>query len=392
MTNFDTPIDRSRSYATQYEELEEKFGRTDLLPLWIADMDFAVPDAVTDALRDRIGHPVLGYTTAPASFWHSITGWLGRRWGLHTDRADIDYIPGVKKGLGLAVTYFTRPGDRVLIQPPVYHSFRSVVAGNGRVPVDNPLICEDGRYRMDFEGLERVIRETKPAMMLLCNPHNPVGKQWDADTLRRVAAICHDNGMVLLSDEIYGDLMLEGTAHIPTATVSPQAEAVTVTISAPSKTFNVPGIASAWVAIKNPELRRGFFEFLLASEFDTPPVFAITATEAAYTHGEPWLDSLLAYLTANADMAVERLNRIPGVRVVRPDAGFVLWVDFSGLGLSHDALKAFLTDRARVALNDGESFGPGGEGHMRLNIAVPRCRLEQGIDMIARAVAELPTL
>ena len=225
----------------------EKFGRGDLLPFWIADMDFEASPCILEALRSRLDQRVLGYTTVPDDFWQSISAWLGRRHGWNVDPGEITFLPGLKKGLSLCINFFTRPGDKVIIQPPVYHSFRSVIEGNGRRVITNPLIHDaDGSYRMDFDGLSELIRHEKPAMMFLCNPHNPVGVQWSAPALRRVASLCRQHGIVLVSDEIYADLMLGGVRHIPTASVSDDAAEITVTLGAPSKTFNIPGIVSAW--------------------------------------------------------------------------------------------------------------------------------------------------
>lgn len=387
--NLDTAIDRSGTLATQYEELEMKYGRTDLRPLWIADMDFAVCPAISDALARRVTHPVFGYTTAPASFWSAITSWLQRRHGWTVPRSDIDFLPGVKKGLGLALNYFTRPGDGVVIQPPVYHSFRSVITGNDRVPLDNPLVLgPDGRYTMDLDGLEALCAERRPRAMIVCNPHNPIGIQWPAEVLAEVAAICQRHGMLLISDEIYGDMVLDG-AHYPTATVSEAARKVCVTIGAPSKTFNIPGISSAWTVVHNPALRDGFFQWLLASEFDTPPLFAVTATEAAYSGGDDWLGCVLRYIRDNAAEVCRRLGAIEGVRPFMPEAGFGLWVDFGGLGLDHDGLVRLLVDKARVAVSDGVTFGPGGEGFVRINIGVSHGVLMEGIDAIVNAVESL---
>jgi len=383
--NFDIEIDRRGTDATLYEEQLLKFGKNGLMPMWIADMNFAIAPQISEALRRRIGHPVMGYTTASDSFWNSITAWLARRHGWAVDRREIDYIPGVKKGLGLCLNYFTKPGDKIVIQPPVYHSFRSVIEGNFRVPLDNPLLPTDGSYRMDFDSLEHLCETEKPAMLLVCNPHNPIGIQWDAESLHKLARICSRHGVIILSDEIYADMPL-GTTHIPTATVSPEAENITVTIGSPSKTFNIPGIASAWCVIKNPALRDGFFSWLLASEFDTPPLFAITATEAAYTYGDEWLDQLLVYLRSNALFAMKYLAAIDGIRTVSPQAGFGLWVDFRGLGLGKSALDELLITHAGLALSDGASFGTGGDGFKRLNFGMCRSSLTRGLEKIAEAV------
>jgi len=387
--DFNVEIDRRGTDAVKYEELTLKYGRADLLPMWIADMDFAVPPCVTEAIAARTVHPVLGYTHPSDAFWGAITGWLRRRHGWEVSREMIDYVPGVKKGLALSVCHFTSPGDRVVIQPPVYHSFRSVVEGTGRCAVDNPLVaCPDGSYRMDFDGLERVIATHSPRMLILCNPHNPIGRQWDRDTLARLAGICRRAGMVLLSDEIYGDMCLPGAPrHIPTATASDDAAAITVTLGAPSKTFNIPGLASAWTVVPNPALRHGFFDFLLAGEFDTPPLYAQVATRAAYEGGEEWLDAALHYIAGNARHVADVLAAgLPDARAVMPDAGFGIWLRLGDCAASHADMMRLLIERGRIAVSDGVSFGPGGEGYVRLNIGTPRAVLDRGLERIINAL------
>ncbi len=385
--NFDQVIDRRTTDATKYAELLEKYGRNDLLPMWIADMDFASPTAISDALMDCARQPVLGYTTAPESFWQSIVTWLSERHGWNIKREDIDFVPGVKKGLGLCINYFTKPGDNIVIQPPVYHSFRSVIEGNGRHAVDNPLLYGDGNYSMDFEGLEKVIADTKPVMMIICNPHNQIGIQWNRDTLNHCVEICRRHNMLVLSDEIYGDLVFKQHSHTPTASLSPEAAEITITLGAPSKTFNIPGIATAWAAVPSPKLRDGFFKWLHASEFDTPPIDAIYATRAAYSCCAPWLNAVLEYLNENAKFARDFIEKhLPGVIVSTPDAGFGLWINFNPTGLSHDRLTDIFINEARLALSDGANFGSEGSGFVRLNIGVPRCVLIKGLEQLADAL------
>lgn len=391
--NFDRIVDRHHTCATEFEEMEAKFGRHDLLPFWIADMDFQACPCIIEALRRRLDHGVLGYTTPPPEFWHSITSWLKSRHGLEVADNEITFLPGLKKGLSLCINYFSRPGDAIVIQPPVYHSFRSVIEGNNRRVVTNPLtIGDDGRYAMDFDGLLGVIRRERPSMMILCNPHNPIGLQWEADTLRRVASICRQHGIVLISDEIYGDMMLGGTRHIPTVSVSADAEDVTVTLGAPSKTFNIPGIASAWTVVKSARLREPFFAWLSASEFNTPPIAAMVATQAAYEHGGDWLDEALAYLKKNADHARDFFDsRLRRVRMFTPEASFAIWLDFRSLGLTQPELVRLLVSDARLALSDGSTFGDEGTGFMRMNIGVPRAILDEGLTRLERSLSPLNT-
>lgn len=385
--NFNEVIDRRNSFATKYEELTEKYGRNDIMPLWIADMDFATPQPIIDSLHRCIDTRVLGYTTAPAEFWNAIADWLRRRHNWKLERSDIDFLPGVKKGFGLALNYFTEKGDKIVIQPPVYHSFHSVIEGNGRIVVNNPLLpTADGSYRMDLEGLERIAAEEKPAMVVVCNPHNPVGVQWQAEELRTVAEICSRHNIILLSDEIYGDMVLDNRTHIPTAMVSDTAADVTVTIGAPSKSFNIPGISSAWTVIKSERLRNGFFAWLKASEFDTAPTCAIAATTAAYTQCDEWLDSVLQYIADNCRFACEYIkNNIPDVSANVPEAGFGLWIDFRKKTADHDQLCRLIIDKGHLAISGGTTFGEEGAGFMRLNTGVPRSELLAGLERLKKA-------
>ena len=386
--NFDNVVDRHDTCATKIEEMDRKFGRHDLLPFWIADMDFEACPCIIDALRRRLDHAVLGYTSAPIEFWDSIISWLDRRHGWHVRANDITFMPGLKKALSLCINYFSRPGDGVLIQPPVYHSFRSVIEGNGRRVVTNPLkLNSQGKYDMDFDGLESVIASQRPAMMIVCNPHNPIGLQWDKVSLARVASICRAHGIVLVSDEIYGDMMLHGTKHIPTADVSDDARDVTVTLGAPSKTFNIPGIVSAWAVVKSPRLREPFFNWLSASEFNTPPIAAMVATQAAYDHGEAWLDQVLKYLQGNMNFAAQYLaENVPSVSMYQPDASFTIWLDFRKLGMPQEDLVKMLICNGHLALSDGMSFGVEGEGFMRMNVGVPRAVLTEGLQRLQLSV------
>ncbi|MDE6267614.1 MAG: PatB family C-S lyase [Muribaculaceae bacterium] len=389
--DFDTVIERRGSGALKYDELGNRYGNPDLLPLWVADMDFAVPPAVTKALVDRMMHPIYGYAAPTPAYWQSIIGWLKRRHDFDVTTDELRYIPGVVKGIGFVVNYFTRPGDKVLIQPPVYHPFRLVPQDNGRKIVENPLLFDGSSYRMDLDGLAEVVEREKPRLMILCNPHNPIGLQWDADTLRRVAEICHKAGVIVISDEIHSDLMLWGKKHVTFASVSPEAAEISITMGAPSKTFNIAGLVSSWVIIKNPELREGFFGWMRANEFDDPTFVATIATEAAYNHGGEWLDQLISYLEGNVVAVEEYLAaEIPSIKAIRPEASFLLWLDCRALGLSHDELNALFVDKAGLALNDGEMFGREGAGFMRFNIGAPRSVILKALARLKSAVDSLP--
>lgn len=388
--DFDRLIDRHGTYATKYDGLDQMFGRHDVTPLWIADLDFAVCPDITAALRHRLEHPVLGYSAAPDSYWESIIEWQRKRHGFDIRRDEICFIPGVVKGIGLAINYFSAKGDKIVIQPPVYHPFRMVIEGNERVVVENPLIFDGENYSMDLEGLAEVIRREKPKMMILCNPHNPIGIQWDKETLAEVGRLCREAGMVVVSDEIHGDLMLEGRRHIPFVDSSEDSREVAVTLGAPSKTFNIPGLVSSWMVVKSPELRKGFYHWLEVNEFNAPVLVSSIGAEAAYRHGEEWLDEMLGYVQENIDFVEQYVeDNIPMVKSVRPQASFLVWLDFTALGLSQQQLMDLLVNEAHVALNDGSMFGRQGVGFMRLNVGTPRSVLKDALDHIASAVKVL---
>lgn len=386
--DFDTVIDRHGTCCTKLDGLDAMFGRHDVTPLWIADLDFAVCPDIVDALRHRLDHPVLGYSAAPDSYWQSIIDWQRHRHGFDIERGDLSFIPGVVKGIALAVNYFTSRGDKIVIQPPVYHPFRMVIEGNGRLVVENPLLrSPEGDYSMDLDGLAEIVERERPRLMILCNPHNPIGLQWDEATLARVAEICRRSGTVVVSDEIHGDLMLGGRRHIPFTEVSEDARAVGIVLGAPSKTFNIPGLVSSWMVIKNPNLRQDFYHWLEVNEFNAPVMISTIGAEAAYTRGERWLDEMLAYVEDNIRFVVDFLEKnVPTVRCVVPEASFLVWLDFTGLGLQQQQLMDLLLDKAHLALNDGAMFGSQGTGFMRLNVGTPRCVLRQALEHIAEAV------
>lgn len=385
--NFDNIIDRHGTSAVKIDRLDAVFGRHDLTPLWIADLDFAVCPEITAALSLRLAHPVLGYSEASESYWQAIIDWNLRRHGFSIARNELAFVPGVVKGIALAVNFFTREGDGVVIQPPVYTPFRTVVEGNNRKVIENPLIFDGESYSMDLDGLRSVVAEHKPKMMVLCNPHNPIGIQWDADTLAELAAIARKAGMVVVSDEIHGDLMLGGRRHIPFLSAGPDAEAVGIMLGAPSKTFNIPGLVSSWMVVKNPEMRERYYKWLEVNEFSAPVMISTIGAEAAYNNGEEWLDQMLAYVEGNIDFVIDfAARRIPGLKVIRPQASFLLWLDFRGLHLCHREVMDMLLDKAHLALNDGTMFGAQGDGFARLNAGTPRAVLAHALESLETAV------
>ncbi len=391
MYNFDKEIDRHDTGCAKWGELQELFGRTDLTPLWIADMDFAVCPEITGALRNRIDHPIYGYAVAPDSYWESIIQWLDERHDFRVTRQELTFIPGVVKGIGYAVNYFTKKGDKIIIQPPVYHPFRRVIEGNGREVLANPLrLTPEGNYEMNLEELEMLVKTQHPAMMILCNPHNPVGIQWSRETLAEVGRICREGGVICVSDEIHGDLVLHDKPHYPFAACGEDCEAVAVTFGAPSKTFNIPGLVSSWCVIKNPSLRKDFYEWLEVNEFSTPTFVSTLGTEAAYRNGGKWLAEAMAYIEENIKIVREFLEtRVPQVGMIEPQASFLVWMDFRKLNLSHEELVDLVVKKAHLALNDGEMFGVEGHGFMRVNVATPRACLLKALERLEAAVNSL---
>ncbi len=384
--DFDKPIERRGTDCLKWDALKERFGRPDLLPLWVADMDFETPSFVVDALEKRMANPVYGYTLDPKDYWDTVTQWIKNHHGWEVEREWITYIPGIVKGIGMVINVFTNPGDKVIIQPPVYHPFRFAIQGNDRVMVENPLkMQEDGTYDMDFEQLADVADGCK--LLIMANPHNPGGRIWPEETLRHLADFCYDHHILVVSDEIHCDMALFGHKHHPFAHVSDKAAQCSITFGAPTKTFNMAGIVSSWAIIPNKDIRERFFKWLVANEFNEPNMLAPIATVAAFKQGEAWRKRMLAYIEQNI-LFVEDYCRehLPAITPLRPEASFLVWLDCRRLGLDHDHLVDLFVNKAHLALNDGEMFGRGGEGFMRLNVGTQRATLRQALDQLRDAI------
>ena len=380
--DFDKIIDRSGSGDLKHEVLKERYGRSDLLPLWVADMDFETPQFITDALRQRLDHSLFGYTVVPDELWTSIIQWIRDHHQWEVKREWLTYIPGIVKGIGMAINVFVKEDEKVIIQPPVYHPFRLTPEGNGRKVVYNPLKEVNGTYEMDFEQLAEVV-DDKCRLLILSNPHNPAGVCWPKETLQRLAHFCFEHNIIVISDEIHADMALFGNKHIPFASVSDEAAQISITFGAPSKTFNIAGIVSSYAIVPNDSLRRRFYTWLEANELNDPPLFSPIATIAAYTQGEDYRQQMLRYIEDNIRF-VENYCRehLPKIKPWRPQASFLVWLDCRDLGLSHDALVDLFVNRAHLALNDGAMFGIGGSGFMRLNVGAPRSVLRQALDQL----------
>ncbi len=385
--DFDKLVDRTGSNDVKHEELQTIWGRTDLLPLWVADMDFETPSFITDALKKRLEHSLFGYTKEPDDLWPSVIDWVRdhHQWELKPEW--LTYIPGIVRGIGMVVNVFLKEDEKVIVQPPVYHPFFLTPEGNHRGVVRNPLKkLENGYYEMDFENLEKVADE-KCKLLILSNPHNPAGLCWSKETLQQLAHFCYTHKILVVSDEIHCDMALWDNKHIPFATVSKEAEQNSITFSAPSKTFNIAGIVSSWAIVPNDEIREKFYSWLEANEMNAPHLFSPIATIAALREGEEWRREMLHYVEKNIDFVIDYCKEfIPAIRPLRPQASFLVWLDCRELGLNHEELQDLFVDKAHLALNDGEMFGPGGEGYMRLNVAEPQSVLKQALEQLREAV------
>ncbi len=386
--DFDTPISRTGTASVKYDGAPALFGRTELIPLWVADMDFAAPVEITRALVERASHPVYGYTLYPDSMIDAILSWMKKRNGWEIKREWLLFCPGVVTALHATVLAVTQPGDRVIVQTPVYAPFYSCVTTTGRELVHNPLLLQQGRYHIDFEHLEQCAAQGA-RLLLLCSPHNPVGRVWTRSELERVLEIAHRHQLIVLSDEIHADLIYPGIRHSPLATLAGEGDSV-ITALAPSKTFNIPGLGLAALVVPD-SLQRG----ALKNAFEQLHVqacnpFSIVAFEAAYVAGERWLESLLVYLQATLDFVRDYLvKHLPGIVLIEPEGTYLLWLDCRQLGLSDKALKHFFVQEAGVGLSPGTLFGAAGSGFMRMNIGAPRAIIAKALEQTRLALEVL---
>lgn len=384
--NFDEVIERRGTGALKTDRLKERFGRDDLLAAWVADMDFATPPFIIDALRKRLDHPIFGYCVEPDDYRELIISWEKDLHGWEIKPEWISYIPGIVKGIGMAINVFTAPGDDVFIMPPVYHPFRITAELNGRKVVNIPLKeDEEGRFGIDFKKLEEI--PTKGGILIFSNPHNPGGTVWTPEELRELARICKERNILVISDEIHSDMVLWKGKHTPFVTVSEDAKNNSITFCAPSKVFNIPGIVSSFAIVPNGVIREKFYGWLHANEFDEAPELSYVATCAAYRYGKEWRERMLEYVEENIKATEEFFRKeLPEIKALVPEASFLVWLDCRGLGLNQKELVNLFVNEAKVALNDGSMFGKEGEGYMRLNVGMPRRQLMEILQRIKEAV------
>ena len=384
--DFDRYIERRGTGALKFDALKEWYGDENLLPMWVADMDFATPDFIVDALKARLEHPIFGYTLEPEHYRRAICNWIYERHQWKIEGQWISYIPGIVKGIAMAINSLLKPGDKIIIQPPVYHPFRMVAEHNGCQVVENPLReLADGGYEMDFEHLESVAAGCK--MIVLANPHNPVGILWSRETLIRLAEICCRHNIIVISDEIHSDMALWGGKHIPFASVSSAAASCSITFGAPSKTFNIAGIVTSYAIVPNEALREKFFGWMEGNELNHPDIFAPIATVAAFENGEAWRREMIEYVEGNILLVEHFLGEhIPQIVPIRPEASFLVWLDCRGLNMPHSEVVSLFTDGAKLALNEGAMFGEQGQCFMRLNVGTTRANLLSALESLKSAV------
>ncbi len=386
--DFDKNIERKGSDSVKYDLKGIIFGKEDLLPMWVADMDFEVPDFIREAITERAAHPVYGYTYRPRRFFESATNWISKRHGWDVSPDACSFSPGIVPALNMIVMEFSSPGDRILVQPPVYFPFFNAVTNHKRELVYNQLIEREGRYEIDFDHLEEEFRKGVK-IFFLCNPHNPVGRVWTEAELRQLAALVVKYQVLVISDEIHSDLLLFGNRHIPFASLGKEVADLTFTCMAPSKTFNLAGLYTSVVIATNPSLKKGYERILDAVHVGGGCLFGQVAFEAAYNHGEEWLRQLISYLEQNYKMLTQFMAKtLPGAVVSPLEATYLVWIDLAFLGKDESGLKQFIIEEASLGMNDGPMFGPGGANHQRMNIATTRAVLGKELEQLANAVAK----
>ncbi len=385
--NFDELIDRKGTGTMKWDKLGKQFGSDDLLPLWVADMDFRAPQPVIDAIVSRARHGIFGYTRIKDSYYESIISWYRRRYKWDLNREWFVFTPGVVPAIILVIRALTRPGDGVIVQSPVYYPFYESVELNGRHIINNPLKLVKGRYEMDFEDLERKTKDPRARLLILCNPHNPVGRVWNRDELKKLGEICNRNGVTVIADEIHSDLRYPDIPFTNYASISDEFAQNSITCTAASKTFNLAGLQISNIIIPNRMLRQKYENIVDSAKAVRPNSFAADAVEAAYNYGEEWLEELLEYLKGNLEYMKQFFSEnVPEVKVIEPEGTYLVWLDFRTIEPDSKKLEKMMLGDAKVALDEGYIFREGGEGFERINIACPRKTLNKALKQISEAV------
>ena len=384
--DFDTPIDRTHTWSIKHDFKKENGKADDILPLWVADMDFRSPDSAVEALKKAVDHGIFGYSRADESYFDAVAAWYQKRHHLTLQPEWMTCTPGIVFALSIAVRAFSQEGDAVLIQPPVYHPFSRAILRNKRTLVENPLVLKDGHYEMDLEDLEQKVLDEHVKLMILCNPHNPVGRVWTREELTALADICLRHHVYVISDEIHGDFVWRGHEQTPYASISEEACLHSMMCTAPSKTFNLAGMATSNLFIPDPEMRRKFRSELLDVGQENMNRLGLFACRAAYEGGGEWLDQLIGYLAGNLALVRDFCkNRVPQIQLVEPEGTYLAWLDCRELGMTDDELMAFFSDEAKVWLDPGTHSGEQGSGFMRFNLGSSRSVIAQALDQIEAA-------
>ncbi len=387
--NFDESINREGTNCIKYDLRDDIFGNKDVIPMWVADMDFNTPEFVINSFQERLKHEIFGYSFRPSAYFSSIIDWLKIRHNWNVEKEWISYCPGIVPALNICTLAFTEPGDNIIVQPPVYFPFFAAAESHGRKLIYNRLIESDNKWVMDLDSLISQI-DSKTRMIILSNPHNPIGRVWTTEELTLLADICIKNNILILSDEIHCDLVLPGYIHNPVAKLSEQIAENTITCIAPSKTFNLAGLSTSSVIISNPVLRKSFSRIVDNLHIANGNIFGTTASIAAYSNGHKWLDALLDYVDHNIDFVIDYCKQmIPEILPVQPEATYMIWLDCRNLSMSGKELQQFFVNEAGVGMNEGSTFGPGGEGFMRMNVATQHQTVMKALEQIEKAVSTL---
>lgn len=389
--NFNERIDRSENHSAKWAEMGMKFGRNDLTPMWVADMDIKTAPEILEAMRNKLEQEIFGYVYRPDSYYESAANWLKKRFGYEISPATLIHSPGVVPSMSILVKMLTKETDKILIQSPVYPPFASSVKDNGRTLIENNLVKdENGYYTVDFEDLEKKLSYEDVTLFILCNPHNPVGRVWKKNELEKMGELCRKYNVRILADEIWRDLIMPGHKHIPMASLSKEIENITITLFSPTKSFNLAGLQASFATFPRAEERKEFDDILGKMDVKRNNPFSLVAFEAAYEKCENWLEQLIEHIDGNMQYVIDFINeKLPMIKTAKPEGTYLMWLDFNGVGIPQDKIQDFLINEAKVAMNDGATFGENGKGFFRMNVACPRYMVEEAMEKIEKAIRNL---
>ena len=389
--NFNERIDRSENHSAKWAEMEMKFGRSDLIPMWVADMDIKAAPEIVESMKKKVEQEIFGYVYRPDSYYKTATEWLKKRFGYEISPSSLIHSPGVVPSMSILVKMLTKNSDKILIQTPVYPPFASAVKDNGKELVENPLIKDEkGYYTIDFEDLEKKLSLDEVKLFILCNPHNPVGRVWKKEELLKMGELCKKYNVRILADEIWRDLIMPGYKHTPMASLSKGIEDITITLFSPTKSFNLAGLQASFATFPRAEERKEFDNILGQMDVKRNNPFSLVAFETAYEKCEDWLEELILHIDGNMQYVVDFIaEKLPEIKVVKPEGTYLMWLDFNGTKIPQDKIQEFLINEAKVAMNDGGSFGSNGKGFARMNVACPRYMVKEAMERIEKALKNL---